>query len=145
MNNTQRKYEKSKLQWMLDHDYTLADLMRELTELQFADPEDSAQISMPVSELFAQWENDVGFGSEIWPCFKEWIDEQKVTIVIRNVNGDRITLTYDTWDDCSMKVCYDISDTEDIILTVCTGNTLVYNQTDSTDKISVEDLMWFFA
>ena len=34
-------YQKYQLQWMIDHGYSLQDLMRELTDLQFSDPEDS--------------------------------------------------------------------------------------------------------
>lgn len=66
------EYERFKLQWMLDHGYSLSDLMRELQALQHDDPEDSDRISIPVTELFKEWESDSGFGSEIWPCKAEW-------------------------------------------------------------------------
>ena len=65
-------YQKYQLQWMLDHGYSLQDLMRELTEFQYDDPEDSDRISTPISELFNEWEFDRGFGSEIWACEGEW-------------------------------------------------------------------------
>lgn len=65
-------YQKYQLQWMIDHGYSLQDLMRELTDLQFGDPEDSDQISTPISDLFDEWEADIGFGSEIWACEAEW-------------------------------------------------------------------------
>lgn len=65
-------YEKYQLQWMIDHGYSLNDLMNELTELQYADPEDSDRITESVSDLFADWESDIGFGSEIWACRAEW-------------------------------------------------------------------------
>ena len=61
-------YQKYQLQWMIDHGYSLQDLMRELTEFQYDDPEDSDRISTPISELFGEWEFDRGFGSEIWAC-----------------------------------------------------------------------------
>lgn len=67
-----RDYEKFQLQWMIDHGYSLSDLMRELQALQYDDPEDSDRISTPITELFEEWEQDVGFGSEIWPCEAEW-------------------------------------------------------------------------
>lgn len=66
------EYEKYQLQWMIDHGYSLRALMKELTEVQYCDPEDSAQISMPVSDLFDLWVSDVGFGSEVWACEAEW-------------------------------------------------------------------------
>lgn len=67
-------YQKYKLQWMIDHGYSLEDLISELTRLQYDDPEDSDRISSPVSELFDEWEEDCGFGSEIWACEEEWQD-----------------------------------------------------------------------
>ena len=67
-----KKYQKYQLKWMIDHDYSLDDLVDALTELQYSDPEDSDQISTPVSDLFDQFVNDVGFDSEIWACEDEW-------------------------------------------------------------------------
>ena len=66
-------YQKYQLQWMIDHGYSLQDLMRELTEFQYDDPEDSDRISTPISELFNEWESDRGFGSEIWVCEEEMV------------------------------------------------------------------------
>lgn len=66
------RYQEYQLRWMLDHGYSLQDVIQGLTELQFDDPEDSDQISTPVSELFDEWEQDIGFGSEIWACEDEW-------------------------------------------------------------------------
>lgn len=68
------EYEKYKLQWMMEHDYSIKNLVDELTAHQYADPEDSDHISTPVNELFAKWERDIGFGSEIWACEAEWLE-----------------------------------------------------------------------
>lgn len=70
------EYEKYQLQWMLAHGHSLRELISELTKLQCGDPEDSDQISTPVADLFAQWEQDCGFGSEIWACEAEWEDAE---------------------------------------------------------------------
>ena len=67
-------YEKYQLQWLIYHGYSLKDLMTELTRLQYEDPEDAKRIATPIDQLFAEWEADVGFGSEIWPCKEEWRD-----------------------------------------------------------------------
>lgn len=67
-------YEKFRLQWMLDHGHSLRELMEELQSLQYDDPEDSDRISTPIQELFQEWEQDRGFGSEIWPCEAEWAE-----------------------------------------------------------------------
>ena len=65
-------YEKFQLQWMIDHGHSLRELMEELQSLQYDDPEDSDQISTPITELFERGEQDRGFGSEIWPCEAEY-------------------------------------------------------------------------
>lgn len=70
------EYEAYKLRWMLEHGYSLNDLIQSLSELQYSDPEDSDQISTPISELFAQWERDIGFGSEVWACKSEWAETE---------------------------------------------------------------------
>lgn len=59
-------FQKHELQWMIENDYSLQDLARELTEYQYSDPEDSDRISTPVSDLFIEWEENVGFGYENW-------------------------------------------------------------------------------
>ena len=46
----------------------------EQQSLQYDDPEDSDRISTPIQELFQEWEQDRGFGSEIWPCEAEWAE-----------------------------------------------------------------------
>ena len=61
-------FEKYQLQWMMDHGHTLEELMCELQDMQYDDPEDSERIATPVTELFQEWVSDRGFGSEIWPC-----------------------------------------------------------------------------
>lgn len=69
--------QKYRLEWMIAHGYSLEDLVRALTDYQYDDPEDSDRISTPVNELFAEWEQDVGFDSEIWSCRREWEDAEQ--------------------------------------------------------------------
>lgn len=73
------RYQKYQLLWMVDHDFSLQELIEELTSLQYYDPEDSDRISTPISELFEEWVADVGFSSEIWTCEKEWSEHEDVT------------------------------------------------------------------
>ena len=42
--------------------------MAELEKLR----EESPDMSLP--DIFADWEFGYGFGSEIWPCFEEFLD-----------------------------------------------------------------------
>lgn len=89
-------YEKFQLQWMIDHGHSLRELMEELQSIQYDDPEDSDQISTPITELFAEWEADRGFDSEIWPCEAEYESSEKVVrylgelyeLVERENNGE---------------------------------------------------------
>ena len=89
-------YEKFQLQWMIDHGHSLCELMEELQSLQYDDPEDSDQISTPITELFAEREAERGFGSEIWPCEAEYESREKVEryldelyeLVERETNGE---------------------------------------------------------
>lgn len=74
-------YERFQLQWMIDHGHSLRELMEELQSLQYDDPEDSDRISTPVKELFEEWEQDRGFGSEIWPCEDEYKDCEGTDVV----------------------------------------------------------------
>lgn len=67
-------YQKYQLEWMISHGYSLQDLIQALTEYQYEDPEDSDRISTPISTIFAEWEREVGFESEIWACKAEWED-----------------------------------------------------------------------
>lgn len=67
----EQKYEQYKLQWMLDHGYTLKDLIAELEKLrQESDPD------MNLESLFKDWEFGYGFGSEVWPCFGEYLNAE---------------------------------------------------------------------
>ncbi len=69
-------YEKYQLLWMLDHGHSLDELVRELHEMQCEDPEDSDRTSTPISELFSEWEQDRGFGGELWACEAEWEENE---------------------------------------------------------------------
>ena len=62
-------YEKYKLDWMLHHGYTLEDLISELSDCMEEANEDLVVV-------FDVWTSDYGFGSEIWVCFNEFIDNE---------------------------------------------------------------------
>ena len=63
-------YERYKLDWLLNHGYTLTDLMNELDKMQEESPDDR------VSQLFTDWEYGFGFGSEVWACYEEFLDNE---------------------------------------------------------------------
>lgn len=70
MNIKKIAYEKYKLDWMLHHGYTLTDLINGLELMREENEDDSIQ------QLFVDWEYGFGFGSEIWVCFDEFIDNE---------------------------------------------------------------------
>lgn len=72
-NEKQKEYEKFKLQWMIDHGYTLVDLINEL-QVMIDEDLDESDVPTALKSLFDDWEFGFGFGSEIWPCYEEWLD-----------------------------------------------------------------------
>ena len=75
MDQERKAYERFRLQWMLDHGRSLSELISELQKLR-----DEGDSEMSLQDLFRDWEFCYGFGSEIWPCFEEFLDvEYKMT------------------------------------------------------------------
>ena len=65
-----KEYEKYQLQWMIDHGHSISELIDELDRCQY----DWAENNETVSDIFSAWENNIGFGGEIWSCKPEWED-----------------------------------------------------------------------
>lgn len=61
------EYQKYQLQWMIDHGFSLEDLIQELDKLR-----EESDSDMSLESIFADWEYGYGFGSEIWVCEAEW-------------------------------------------------------------------------
>lgn len=59
-------YEKYKLQWLIDHNYSINDLIQELEDY----------INLHVLKAFKDWEFDTGFNSEIYVCEEEYYDAE---------------------------------------------------------------------
>lgn len=78
-------YQKYQLQWMIDHNHSLDELISELTKCEFnRQPEDNIQ------DLYEAWEHDCGFGSEIWACIDEWQDCEAKTEKIDQYLADAL-------------------------------------------------------
>ena len=70
--HTKKAYEKFKLQWMIDHGFTLTDLMECMEVMLHEDALDGLHTKL--SELFSRWEFGVGFASgSVWPCYDEYL------------------------------------------------------------------------
>lgn len=69
---TKKAFERFKLKWMLDHGYTLADLIECMEVMIHEDEQDGLRTKL--SELFDRWEFGVGFADgSVWPCYKEYL------------------------------------------------------------------------
>ena len=68
----ERIYERFKLQWMIDHGFTLADIYSIMNEyLEEVEPEDREDIS------FESYLEEVGLREgSLWPCFDEFLDNE---------------------------------------------------------------------
>ena len=65
----EKKYEQFKLKWMLEHGHTLKELIDELEELR-----EESDTDETLQDIFDEWEFGYGFGSEIWPCYEEYLE-----------------------------------------------------------------------
>lgn len=59
-------YEHYKLVWMFSHGYTLYDLYGEIISVM-------TEFSEDLDEAIENFESNIGFGGEIWPCFEEFM------------------------------------------------------------------------
>lgn len=66
-------YQKYKLQWLIDHNYSLDDLIQELEDYI---NQESSNIKINLSKAFEEWESDIGFKSEIYACEEEFNDAE---------------------------------------------------------------------
>lgn len=109
--------------------------------LEMAEVMKNPDYHSPILEAWCDYflsKNEAG-GSE------KAIDDQKVTVLVRDINGKRFTFTYDTWDACHSQVGLDIDDEYDEVLVVLLGDVVLYNQLAAEVPISVDALTGFFA
>lgn len=74
MDKTLTEYQKYQLEWMIAHGYSLDDLIDELTDYQREVSEDGDNADMSIREIYDEWQQNIGFSSEIWACEDEWED-----------------------------------------------------------------------
>jgi hypothetical protein len=70
-------YQKYQLQWMINHNHSLDELIDELDRCQM----DWAENGESVSDIYKAWEQNIGFASEVWACFNEWRECEGKTVV----------------------------------------------------------------
>lgn len=87
-----KEYEKYKLEWMIDHGYSLEDLMNKIAEIinEELTVENNAYVF--INEAFNILEKETGFnGSGIWTCEDEWKDKD-MPIALDNLEEKQILL-----------------------------------------------------
>lgn len=71
--NSHSAYEQYKLKWLIDHGYTLTDLMDALDSYRECIDEIGPST---ITQLFRKWEQDSGFNNEIYVCEKEFQENE---------------------------------------------------------------------
>lgn len=85
MKTAQDGYKFFQLLWMQLHGYSVQDLISQLEAVR----QDLFDEDASIQTVFEHWEDNVGFGGEIWPCFEEYLDtEYKIVEKLINANGD---------------------------------------------------------
>ena len=80
-------YKKYQLQWMIDHGYSLQDLMDKIAEIIDEELTVEGNPHVFIDEAFDILENETGFvESEIWACEDEWEDNEAI-----EEDGDEIS------------------------------------------------------
>ena len=65
-------YEKYQLQWLIDHNHSLTELIQELEDYINQEFWLSSDPKINLSKAFKDWELDTGFNSEIYVCEEEY-------------------------------------------------------------------------
>lgn len=80
-NNMSRElqgYKRYQLEWMIDHGYSLEDLMNKIAEIINEELTIDVNAHVFIDEAFDILENEIGFeGSEIWVCEDEWKENER--------------------------------------------------------------------
>lgn len=74
----QARYELFKLFWMINHSYTVKDLVTSVltyrTECAEEMADDPDGLDVLDNNVFADWESEHGFDGSVWPCIDEFLD-----------------------------------------------------------------------
>ena len=80
-----QEYETFKLKWMINHGYTLYDLMESLERYTRDEIERFFQrkekhfdeLDINITTIFPKWELECGFNGSVYPCFEEWLENDR--------------------------------------------------------------------
>lgn len=66
------EYEKYKLQWMIEHDYTIGDLLENLAKVIGEEMNIGINPSAMIDEAMELFEDNYGFNQNLWMREDEW-------------------------------------------------------------------------
>ena len=69
LHDPKQAYEIFRLQWMIDHGYSVLDLLNNLEAIIEEDQNESG-VRTSLESLFLDWEFGIGFDGSIWPCYE---------------------------------------------------------------------------
>ena len=85
-NDSKISYENYQLQWMMDHGYSLRDLMQSMDE--YYDDKYIYIIGKTFDDLFTEWKNESGFNQELWSCKEEAINAGECNDILKEETTD---------------------------------------------------------
>lgn len=83
-------YERYKLRWLIDHGYSISQLIEKLAEI-----ENESDYCEDANEAYKEFEAESGFGGELWVCFDEFTENEfQDRAYIRTLLNDREYIEY---------------------------------------------------
>lgn len=79
-----REYEKYQLEWMIEHGYSLEDLMDKIANIINEELTIPGNAHVFINEAFDVFEKEQGFHGEIWACEEEWTEHEAKVNDMRN-------------------------------------------------------------
>lgn len=83
-NDSKTSYENYQLKWMMDHGYSLRDLMQSMDEYY----DDKYIVGRTFDDLFTEWKNESGFNQELWSCKEEAINAGECNDTLKEEPSD---------------------------------------------------------
>ena len=86
LQDPKQAYEIYRLQWMINHGFSIPDLIKNLESMIEEDANESGART-GLQSLFQDWEFGMGFDSAIWPCYQEFLEnEYPMMLKLQNMN-----------------------------------------------------------
>lgn len=98
-------YAKYQLRWMIDHDYSISDIIERLSDMEAEESHEG------VGAMFQEWSYDTGFDGELWVCYEEFLaSEYRDKSYMRQLLRDDEYAQYlnDVGNDKTMPIHQDI-------------------------------------